>query len=88
MAKRYHSYNYDTFMVSGMHKLKDSLLVDDINCSSPFLLSVIIALCQGHYVYFTALIVTIHYSKRSVVDSRKLEGYCVSLRKTSVIMLL
>ena len=31
-----------TFLVSGIHKLKDSLLVDDINCSNPFLLSVII----------------------------------------------
>ena len=36
--------NYDTFLVSGRDKLKDSLLADDINCSNPFLLSVIIVL--------------------------------------------
>ena len=52
MAKRYHSYNYDTFMVSGMHKLKDSLLVDDINCSNPFPLSVIIALMSRSLCLF------------------------------------
>ena len=45
-------------------------------------------LCQGHCVYFTALIVNIHYRKRSVVDSRKREGCCVSLRKTIVTLLL
>ena len=31
--------------------------------------------CQGHCVYFTTLIATIYYNKRSVVDSRKIEEY-------------
>ena len=29
--------------------------------------------CQEHGVYFTTLIATIHYNKRSGVDSRKIE---------------
>ena len=36
---------------------------------------------QGNCVYFIALLATIHYNKRSVVDSRKIEEY-VYLRKT------
>ena len=70
--------NYDISFVSGMYKLKDSLLFDDINRSSPFLLSVIIS--REHLkrcVYFTTLIATIRYSKRSVVDSRKFEVNCL-----------
>ena len=31
-------------------------------------------LCQVHCVYFATIIATIHYSKQSVVDSRKFEG--------------
>ena len=30
---------------------------------------------QGHCVYFTKLVAAVHYKKRSVVDSRKFEGY-------------
>ena len=42
--------------------------------------------CQGYCVCFTTLIANIHYNKRSVVDSRKLEGCCVYLRKTIVTL--
>ena len=45
-------------------------------------------LCQGHCVNFITLITTIHYSQRSVVDSRNFEGYCVCLRKPIVALLL
>ena len=37
-------------------------------------------ICQGNCVYFTTLVTASHYYKRSVVNSRKLEGY-VYLRK-------
>ena len=75
--------NYDTSLVSGIYKFKDGLLFDDINSSHPFLLwychyfteALSDPLCQGHYVYFATLIASIYYSKQSVVDSRKLEGY-------------
>ena len=43
-------------------------------------------LCLGHCVYFATLIASIHYSKQSVVDSRKFEGYCVYLRKAIVAL--
>ena len=33
------------------------------------------SICQGHCVYFTALVTTIRYNKRSGVDSRKIEEY-------------
>ena len=42
--------------------------------------------CQGNCVYFSTLVATIHYNKRSVVDSRKIEEY-VYLRKTIVALL-
>ena len=44
-------------------------------------------LCQGHRVYFATLIETIHYSKWSVVNSRKFGGYCVCMRKTNAALL-
>ena len=44
-------------------------------------------LWQGHFVYFSTFIASIHYSKQSVVDSRKYEGYCVYLRKAIVALL-
>ena len=50
--------NYDTSFLSGMYKLKDSLLFDGIICNNTFL-SVIISrehlkrsICQDHCVYF------------------------------------
>ena len=43
-------------------------------------------ICQGNFIYFTTLVATIHYSKRSVIDSRRIEAY-VSLRKTIVALL-
>ena len=45
------------------------------------------SICQKHCAYFTTLVVTIHYEKRSVFDSRKYEGY-VYLRKVLVALLL
>ena len=33
------------------------------------------SICQGHCIYFTALVVAIDYEKRSVFDSRKFEEY-------------
>ena len=32
------------------------------------------SICEGHCVCFTTLVAAIHYSKRSVVNSRKFEG--------------
>ena len=88
--------NYDTSLVSGMYKLKDSLLFDDINSSHPFLL--------WYCHYFTVALEAIHYIKgtvftsqhllqgtiivSSLVDSRKSEGCCVYLRKAIVALLL
>ena len=44
------------------------------------------SICQGHCVYLTALVATIHYNKWSVTDSRKSEEY-VYFRKTIVALL-
>ena len=71
--------NYDTSLVSGMHILKE---VCYMTTSFPaihfFYDSVFISrehlrqsTCQGNCVYFTTLSATIHYNKRSLVDSRK-----------------
>ena len=38
-------------------------------------------------VYFATLVATIHYRKKSVVDLRKLEEYCVYMRKALVSLL-
>ena len=43
------------------------------------------SICQGHCVYFTTLVATIHYNKQFVVDSRKIEKY-VYLRKPIVAL--
>ena len=75
LAKKYHSYQLWYLLDLGMFKLKHCLLFDDINCSNPFLLSVIIS--QKDLKRSIMSRTTIHYSKRSVVDSRKFEGYCV-----------
>ena len=45
------------------------------------------SICQGQWVYFPTIIAVIQYNKQSVVDSRKLEGYCAYLWKTIVAML-
>ena len=44
------------------------------------------SICQGHCVYFLTVVASIHYNKRSVVDSRKIEEY-VYFRKTIVALL-
>ena len=91
VARRYHN-NLDTSLISSMHILKevcymmtsfpvihffyDETLFHGSTWSDP---------CQGHCVYFTTLVAAIHYNKRSVVDSRKFEGY-VYLRKTIVAL--
>ena len=89
--------NYNTFLVSGMYKLKYSLLLDDFNFSHPFNL--------WYWHYFTGTLEAIHYvqdtvfnSKRllqpsiiysieSVVNSRKFEGCRVYLRKAIASLL-
>ena len=75
--------NFDISLTSGMHILKE---VCYMMTSFPVINSlygrVIISrehlkwsICQGHCIYFTALAAVIHNNKRSVVDSRKFEGY-------------
>ena len=77
--------NYDTSFVSGMHVLKE---VCYMTTSFPaihfFYDSVIISrehlkqsTCQGNCLYFTILFATIHYNKRSAVDSRKSWRLCL-----------
>ena len=56
--------NYDTSLVSGMYKLKDSLLFDDINSSHPFLL--------WYCHYFMGALEAIHYVKSTVFISQHL----------------
>ena len=56
--------NYDASLVSGMYKLKDSLLFDNLNSSPPFLL------CYCHY--FMGAIEAIHYVKVIVLISQHL----------------
>ena len=41
--------------------------------------------CQGNCAYFTTLVATIHYNKRSLVDLRKIEEH-VYFRKTIVAL--
>ena len=50
--------NYDTSLVSGIYKLRDSLLFDDINSSHPFLL--------WYCHYFMGALEAIHYFKSTV----------------------
>ena len=56
--------NYDTSLVSGIYKLKDGLLFDDINSSHPFLL--------WYCHYFTGALEAIHYVKGTVFISQHL----------------
>ena len=88
--------NFDTSLVSGVYKLKDSLLFDDIISSHPFLL--------WYCHYLTGALEAIHYVKgtvfilqhllqasitvSSLVVLRKFEGYCAYLRKAIVALLL
>ena len=43
------------------------------------------SISQAFCVYFTTLVVAIHYSKWSVLDSRKFEGY-IYLRRVMVAL--
>ena len=43
--------------------------------------------CRRHCVYFTTLVANIHYNKWPVTDSRKIEEYCVYLKKTIIALL-
>ena len=82
-------------MVSSMYILKDSLCLTTSIAAILFFYGTVIiswehlkrSICQGHWVYFTTLIAILQKSKRSVVDSRKFEGYCVYLKKAIVAML-
>ena len=85
--------NFDISLISGMHILKEvCYMMTSFPAIHFFYDRVIISrehlkwsICQGHCVYFTALAAVIHYNKRSVVDSRKFEGY-VYLMKTIVAL--
>ena len=91
-SKGYHSIivtNYDTSFVLGMYLLTDSLLFDDINCSHSFFDDPVIISWEYFVkgsVYFTSLIAVTHCNKRSVIDSRKFEGYCVYFRKVPAVL--
>ena len=71
-------------MVSDMHILKEvCFMTTSFPAIHLFHNNVIISgahlkksTCQGNCVYFTTLFKTIHYNKRSVVDSRKSWRYC------------
>ena len=41
--------------------------------------------CQGNCVYFTTLVATIHYSKQSLVDLRKIEEHAIHPLKLQCI---
>ena len=43
------------------------------------------SICQGNCVYFTTLVATIHYSKRSLVDLRKIEEHAIHPLKLQCI---
>ena len=84
----------DTFLVLGMHILKE---VCYMTTSFPaihfFNDSVIVSrerlkqfICSRHCIYFTTLVATIHYDQRSVVDSKKFEEYAL-FRKNIVALL-
>ena len=71
--------NSNISLVSGMHVLKKvCYMTTSFTAIHFFYDSVFISrehlkksTCQGNCVYFTTLFATIHYNKRSVVDSRK-----------------
>ena len=44
------------------------------------------SICQGHFVYFMALVLAIHYNKQSVANWGKFEGH-VYMRKAIVAVL-
>ena len=54
--------NYDTSLISGMYKLKDCLLFDEINCKS----------VSSIYHYFTIALEAIYYVKSTVFISQHL----------------
>ena len=69
---------YMTTLFSAIYFFYDSVIISREHLKR--------SMCQGHCAYFTALVVTMHYDKRSVFNSRKFEGY-VYLRKTMVALL-
>ena len=87
LARRYHNY-FDTSLISGMHILKEVCYVMVSFPAIHFFYDRVIisrehlqwSICQRYFAYFATLAATIHYNKRSVVDSRKFER-CVYLRK-------
>ena len=88
VATRYYSYYLWYLLGFRNIYIERSLLFYDISRSHPFSLWCIIiswehlkrSICQGHRIYFTTFIATIHYNKWFVVNSRKFEGY-VNLTK-------
>ena len=79
------SNNYNTSLVSGMNILKKvCYMTASFTAIHFFYDSVIISRrhlkqsrCQGNCFYFTILFATIHYNKRSAVDSRKSWRVCL-----------
>ena len=76
-----------------MHILKEVGYMTSFSAIHFFYDSVIIlweylkqSTCQRNCVYYTTLIATVHFNKRSVVNSRKIEDY-VHLRKSIVALL-
>ena len=92
VARRYHN-DFDTSLISGMHILKEvCYMMTSFPAMHFFYKRVIISrehlswsICQGHCIYFTTFIATIHYNKRCVVDLRKFEDFVYS-RKTIVAL--
>ena len=84
--------NHDTSLVSGMYLLQEACYLTASVAAIHFFHGIAIIsrkhldICQGPCLYFTRLHAVIHYNKRSVVDSRKFEGY-VYLRKTIAALL-
>ena len=84
--------NYDTSLVSGMYKLIDSLLVDDINCSNPFLSAIISREYMKRSIMSKAVFILQHLLQPSIIASglwlirENLQG-TVCLGKTIVALL-
>ena len=85
MYQRNTNNDCNTFLVSGMHILKDVCYMTTSFPAIHFFYDGGIisrehlkqSTCQGNCVYFTTLFVTIHYNKWSVVDSKKSWRVCL-----------
>ena len=86
--------NYDTSMVSGMYKSKDACYLTRSVLAIHFFYGTVIiswqhlkrSIMSRYCVYFATLTATIQNSKKSMIDLRKFERYCVYLRKAIVAL--